>query len=294
MRDQTDAQMGPTIKASQARTIAGGKQDQVGFLPNRVVRGDCLRLLTSIPTESVDLVLSDLPYGQTRNQWDKPIPLESLWEQYRRIIKPRGVIALTATGAFVADLIDAARDLFRYQIVWRKNKPTGFLNAKRRPLRAHELVLVFYKAQPTFSRQMTSGHKPSHACTRRPRKDGRRHSPNYGFEADTNVTYSGGLTKRHPTDVLDVPIVNNDDPIKKHPTQKPVPLGEWFIKSFTRDGDLVVDNACGTGAFLVAAKRLGRRYWGCDLSQGYCAEARRRLASREAVPPGGHEHGHLR
>ena len=166
-------------------------------------------------------------------------------------------MALTAQGVFGARLIVAAEDLYRYSIVWKKNKPRGHLNAKKQPLRIHEDVHVFYRRQPRYRPQKTTGHSPVHSYTKHT-GDG----TNYG---KTRLGIKGGgSTERYPTTILEIPVVNNDDPIHVHPTQKPEELAAWFIKTYTRRGGLVVDNACGSGAFLVAAKRLDRRFWGCD------------------------------
>ena len=222
--------------------------------------------------------MADLPYGITRNKWDKKIDLKRLWAQYRRILKPRGVVALTAQGVFGAELILAAPDLYRYSIVWKKNKPRGFLNVQRQPLRVHEDVLVYYKRQPSYSPQKTQGHPPAHGFTKHT-SDG----TNYG-KTRLGVRSIGGQTDRYPTSILEIPVVNNDDKMKAHPTQKPEALAAWFIKTYTKPGDLVVDNACGSGAFLVAAKGLGRRFWGCDLDPVSVRNARSWLRRTKVAP----------
>lgn len=246
---------------------------------NKVLHGDCLELLRRVPDESVDLVLCDLPYALTENEWDKEIDPRLLWEHYARIMKPRGVVALTAQGAFGARLILAAERLYRYSLVWKKNKPRGFLNAKKQPLRIHEDVHVFYKQQPRYVPQKTTGHSPVHSYTKHT-SDG----TNYG--STKRGIKGGGSTERYPTSILEIPVVNNDDEIRVHPTQKPEALASWFIKSYTRPGGLVVDNACGSGAFLVAAKRLGRNYWGCDIDLKSVMNARawlRRVSADRAT-----------
>lgn len=159
---------------------------------------------------------------------------------------------------------------FRYDLIWRKNKPTGFLNANRQPLRIHEHILVFYRAQPFYAAQKTQGHKPGHKATQASA------SSNYGAQVAPSY---GGNTDRHPTSVIDMPIINNDDPAKVHPTQKPVALMEWLIRSYTQPGDTVLDCAMGSGTTGVAAQMIGRGFIGIELNQEYVAVAEGRLNS---------------
>ena len=243
---------------------------------NKIYTGDCLELLPRLPAASVNMILCDLLYGMTaRNAWDKVIPMESLWEQYRRIIKPNGVIVLTGQGLFSARLMLAAPDLYKYSLVWRKNKLRGHLNAKRQPLRIHEDILVFYSHQPTYHPQMTSGHPKMHAAYNK------RSGSNYN-EASGAVT-KGGATESYPTSVLDIPVVNNDDPTRIHPTQKPIELGEYLIKTYTNPGDIVLDNCCGSGAFLMAAKGSGRHYVGMEADPVFAAHAQEWVGRTKAT-----------
>lgn len=224
---------------------------------DEIKHGDCFELLKELPDESIDLVLTDPPFDMTNNAWDVSINLEQLWKEYRRLIKPRGVIAICSLGKFSAKLISTAEDIYKYSWIWLKNKPRGFLNANRQPLRIHEEILIFYKAQPKYHPQKTTGHAPVHSYTKHT-NDG----SNYG---KTQRGYAGGgSTERFPTTVLRIPVVNNDDPIKTHSTQKPVELGEYLIKTYTDPADVVLDNFCGSGAFLVAAKKLHRHYIGME------------------------------
>jgi site-specific DNA-methyltransferase (adenine-specific) len=250
----------------------------VTFGWNTVVQGDYHEALEAIPTGQVDLLVTDLPYGQTRNAWDTAPDLKVLWAQWRRILKPNGAAVFTGYGEFSARLILSAPDLYRYSLVWRKNKATGFLNAKKQPLRIHEDVLVFYRKQPTYNPQKTTGHRPSNSCTRL----AERGSTNYNQKGRRTHVNHGGATDRYPTSVLSFAVVNNDDPVRQHVAQKPVALGEWIVATYTNEGDTVVDCAVGSGSFLVAAARLGRRWWGCDIDQVNVDNATRRLA---VVPP---------
>lgn len=241
---------------------------------NKVLQKNCLDVLPQISDKSIDLILCDLPYGVTRNKWDRVIPLDKLWVQYKRIIKDKGVIALTAQGLFSAKLVNAAEDIFRYSLVWKKNKPRGFLNAKRQPMRIHEDILIFYKKQPTYNPQKTQGHPPVHSYT--------KHSSDGSNYGKTKLGFSGGgSTERYPTSILEIPVVKES--VLIHPTQKPVLLGEWLIKSYTNEGDLVLDNACGSGSFLVAAKKLKRNYIGMENDGKYAAQADKRLKALDGT-----------
>lgn len=229
--------------------------------------------MKEIPDGSIDMILCDLPYGVTaRNKWDVIIPFEPLWEQYKRTIKDNGAIALTATKPFSAQLIMSNPKMYRYDLIWRKNKSTGFLNANRMPLRQHEEILIFYKRLPTYNPQKTFGHKPVNSFTKHS-SDG----SNYG-ETKQGIS-GGGQTDRHPTSVLDIDVINNDDPNKTHPTQKPVELMEWLIKSYTNEGDVVLDNCIGSGTTAIAAINTGRQWVGMEMEQDYVDVANNRIAS---------------
>lgn len=224
---------------------------------NRVFEADCLDLMPEIPDESIDMILCDLPYGVTQNAWDSYIPLDRLWEQYLRIIKPNGVIALTASGVFTAMLIMSQPTLYKYKLVWEKSKPTNFLNAKKQPLRKHEDVCIFYKKQPTYNPQMGQGV----AYDKGVRKD--QLSGSYGDFQPKHV-YSSG--QRYPTDVVYFKTAESEGKVV-HPTQKPVELGRYLIKTYTQPGDIVLDNACGSGSFLAAAVLEGRNFIGIEKNE---------------------------
>jgi len=237
---------------------------------NQIIQGDCLEILPQVVDNSVDLILADLPYNLTQAEWDQEIDLNRLWIQFRRIIKERGAIICTASGIFTGKLMMSAPDLFKYSLVWKKNKVTGWLNAKKMPMRAHEDILVFYKKLPKFNPQKTSGHKPVNSYTKNT-SDGE----NYG--ATKLGIKGGGSTERYPTSIIEIPVVNNDNPNKKHSTEKPVELGEYLIKSYSDPGMTVLDPTCGSGAFLVAAKNLGRNWIGIELDSVIVKESKSRL-----------------
>lgn len=229
----------------------------------QLFHGDCLNILPTIATASVDLILCDLPYQTTRNSWDSMIPLDPLWREYRRIIKPAGVIALTAQQPFSTMLAYPALDLLRYELVWKKRCATGHLNAKRQPLKSHEQVLIFYKRQPTYRPQMTTGHRPYRTKTG-------SLSSSWGKFEKVETTSDG---TRYPISVLE--FARDKDSF--HPTQKPLALMEWIIATYTNPGDVVLDNAMGSGTTGVAAKRLDRDFIGVEMDADYFAKASERI-----------------
>lgn len=211
-----------------------------------VIQGDCLEVMKDIPDKSLDMILCDLPYGTTRNSWDSVIPLELLWEQYERCIKDNGAIVLTAQTPFDKVLGVSNLPILKYEWIWVKQQGTGFLNAKKMPLKATENVLVFYKKPPTYNPQMRTGFKP-YKC-----KSGKG-SNNYGEQVQVTTESNGD---RFPLNWLEVEY----DKQKLHPTQKPVALFEYLIKTYTNEGDLVLDNCAGSGTTGVACKNTGRNY----------------------------------
>lgn len=223
-------------------------------VPGLLMQGDCLDWMRLIPDGCIDMVLCDLPYGTTQNSWDSLIPLDALWDQYRRIVKPTGAIVLTGQGPFTARLMLSAEDLFKYKLVWIKSKPTNFLNAKKQPLRKHEDVCVFYARQPTYHPQMTPGE---------PYNKGIRKSQPSGSYGDFKGVECKSDGERYPTDVVYFKTAESDGPVI-HGTQKPVDLGRWLVRTFTNPGDLVLDNTFGSGSFLVAAVLEDRRWVGIE------------------------------
>lgn len=224
---------------------------------NRVHEDDCLNLLPQLPDKSIDLILCDLPYGTTQNPWDSVIPLDKLWEQYTRIIKDNGVIALTSHGVFTAQLIMSNPKLFKYKITWVKSKATNFLNAKKQPLRKHEDICIFYKKQPIYNPQMDIGD-PYDKGVRKNQLTG-----SYGTFSPIKVMSDGS---RYPTDVIYIKTAESEGEVY-HPTQKPVELGRYLIRTYTNENAVVLDNASGSGSFLVAAKLENRRFIGVELNK---------------------------
>lgn len=243
-------------------------------------QGDCLDLMKSLEDKSVDLILCDLPYGTTRNKWDSVIDLELLWEQYNRIIKDRGAILLFAQTPFDKVLGVSNLENLRYEIIWQKTAPTGFLNAKKMPMKAHENILVFYKKLPTYNPQMTQGHPRKVSSKKSRSESAKRHSEkslkgesNYGVFANDIEGYDS--TERYP---LSVQVFAKDQQKENyHPTQKPVALLEWLLKTYSNEGDLVLDNCMGSGSTGVACVNLNRNFIGMELTEQYFEIAKERI-----------------
>ncbi|WP_072383762.1 site-specific DNA-methyltransferase [Novosphingobium sp. NDB2Meth1] len=255
------------------------------YLGGDIYQGDCLDVMADLPAQSVDLILCDLPYGTTQNKWDSVIPLDELWSQYRRIIKPKGVIALSSQGIFTARLMLSNEAWFKYKFVWVKSKPTNFLNARRQPLRQHEDICIFYGRQPDYKPVMSKG-EPYDKGTRKAQYTG-----SYGDFKPVQVKSDG---ERFPTDTLYCKTAESEAGGRVwHPTQKPVALGRYLIRMFTGEGDVVLDNAFGSGSFLVAAALEGRRFIGIERNEevhlfkeeriDYIEVAKERLAEVEAA-----------
>lgn len=215
-----------------------------------LIHGDCLEVMKDIQTGSIDLILTDLPYGTTRNKWDIVIPFEPLWEQYERIIKDNGAIILFGSGIFTAKLMLSNEKMWRYNLIWEKTTATGHLNAKKMPLRSHEDMCMFYKNLPTYNPQKTQGHirKVSTAHHKRNSKQ----TENYGEHGLT--TYDS--TERYPKSVWK--FKSDKQKSALHPTQKPVALLEEIIKTYSNSGDTVLDSCVGSGSTLEATKNTGR------------------------------------
>lgn len=225
--------------------------------------GDCLEEMQNIPNKSINAVICDLPYGTTQNKWDSVIPLPKLWEQYKRIVKDDGAIVLTSMQPFTSNLILSNSKEFKYCWYWKKNRATGVLNAKKQPLRNIEEICVFrvkkYKPQG-----LIEYNKPS--------RNGKKDSPNYG-KGKTN-SYTQKWTN-YPTQLLMFDSVQR----VVHPTQKPVELFEYLVKTYTNEGDTVLDNTMGSGTTMVACKNLNRNGIGIEKEEKYFKIAQERINS---------------
>ena len=243
--------------------------------------GDCLVEMQKIADKSVDAIIADLPYGvlsrsNEHAKWDNIIPMEPLWEQYRRIIKDNGAIILFSQGMFTAQLMTAAPDLWRYNMVWDKvNRPTGFLDCNRRPLRIHEDICVFYKSQPVYNPQMTKGRQ----CHKR---------GNSGNAGGKGINRDYGNFKITPTVLTDekyplsiIPIEKEHNGNQSHGTQKPVALMGYLINTYTNRGGVVLDNTMGSGSTGVACVNTGRNFIGIELNDEYFQIASDRISKAE-------------
>lgn len=227
--------------------------------PFELYQGDCFELMKSIPDNSVDLILCDLPYGTTRNKWDSVLPFADLWREYVRVC--RGAIVLTASQPFTSALIMSNPDWFRYAWVWEKSAATGHLNAKRMPMKLHEDVLVFSKTPAPYNPQ---GLQPFNKVVRRG-----SNGANFGASGAENFQEF----TNYPRSILRFP----NDPKPVHPTQKPVALMEYLIRTYTNDGNTVLDNCMGSGTTGVACANTGRRFIGMERDAHYFGVASERI-----------------
>lgn len=233
----------------------------------RLMHGDCLELMKELPDANVDMILCDLPYGTTQNKWDSVIDLPKMWEQYRRIC--RGAILLSAQTPFDKVLGASNLGMLRYEWIWEKTNPTGHLNANRAPMKAHENILVFYQRQPTYNPQKTSGHTRKSAVKR---KD---ITQSYGRQSFTELSYSS--EERYPRSVLT--FASDKQRSKLHPTQKPLAMMEYLVRTYTNEGDVVLDNCMGSGTTGVACVNTGRDFIGMEMNAEYFAIAQGRIAA---------------
>ena len=236
-------------------------------------QGDCLELMNNIPDKSVDMIFTDLPYNTTQNSWDCMIDLNKLWEQYKRIIKEHGCIALWGQAPFSHVLACSNLKQYRYEWIIEKTKATGHLNAKKMPMKAHENVLifseleetpetiqVFYEKLPTYTPQMTEGHTPVHSYT--------KHSSDGGCYGKTQIGWSGGgSTQRYPRDVLQFKWDTQKSSL--HPTQKPLTACEYFIRTYTNEGDVVLDSCAGSMTTAIACVNTKRKCIAIEKDENY-------------------------
>lgn len=234
---------------------------------------DCMIGMQRIEDKSVDMICCDLPYGVTQNKSDVVIPFDKLWEQYERIIKDDGAIVLFGQGIFYVDLVNSNRKLFRYDLVWDKQLTSGFLNANRMPLRQHEQIAVFYKKMPTYNPQYTQG-KPLHGKGKAYKIKETFKNQNYGAFSATDDKRKGS-TEKYPTSILKF---RKSHPSKSmHRTEKSVDLVEWLVRTYTNEGETVLDNCMGSGTCGVACKRCNRNFIGFEIDEKYFNVAKQRI-----------------
>ena len=237
----------------------------------KLLQGDCLELMKDIPDKSIDMILCDLPYNVTKMSWDCLIPFDRLWEQYDRTIKDNGNIVLFSSGNFTIDLINSNRKLFKYKLIWHKNVPTGMSAAKYRPMNYYEEICIFNKGGAIYNPQMkerVGKHKEcynyNHYCG----------SSNHVDYEKINYKYDPNWVQ--PSNVLEFNVVPNRNG-KLHPTQKPVDLCEWLIKTYSNEDSLVLDNCMGSGTTGVACKNLNRNFIGMEINEQYFKIAQERI-----------------
>jgi len=241
----------------------------------QLINGDCLQEMQNIPDKSVNVILADLPYAQTKNSWDIMIPIESLWKEYKRIITDNGIIILFGQGIFSAKLIMSNPRMYKYNIIWEKTTPTGHLNAKKMPLRSHEDILIFYNKLPTYNPQKTTGHerKVSTAAHKRNCKE----TENYGKHGLTSYD----STERYPKSVWK--FATDKQKSALHSTQKPIKLIEEIIKTYSNEGDMVLDNTMGSGTTGEACVNLNRNFIGIELDSTIFNIASNRIHNAQRI-----------
>jgi len=236
---------------------------------NKIIHGDCLEVMPQIPSGSIDMILCDLPYGTTACKWDTVIPLEPLWEQYNRVIKDNGAIVLTATNPFSSVLVSSNLKGFKHEWIWQKEKGVGFQVAKYRPMQEHEHVLVFTK----------KGERVNYYPIKEKRDKPIKSKGASTKSGSSPIAYLNNINKtyvdRYPTSIKKFPRDNN----KIHPTQKPVALFEYLIKTYTNEGEVVLDNCIGSGTTAIAALNTGRYFIGIEKEKKYFDIAKERIAN---------------
>lgn len=223
---------------------------------HKLILGECIEKLASIPDGSIDLVLADPPFGTTACKWDVIIPLKDMWRELLRVAKPNAAILLHAAQPFTSVLINSNLSMYKYSWVWHKTMATGHLFAKKQPLRAHEDICVFYNSQPTYNPQKTTGHARKVSSAHHKRNV--RKADVYGEYGETSYD----STERYPRSVLT--FAHDTKKSALTPTQKPLALEEYFVRTYTDEGDVVLDFCMGSGTSIVAAAKLGRGYVGIE------------------------------
>jgi len=242
------------------------------MVKTKLLQGDCLELMKDVPDKSIDMILCDLPYGTTECKWDMLIDLKLLWKEYERIIKDTGMIILFSGEPFTTTLINSNLKLFKYDWIWVKNNSTGFLNAKVRPMKKHENIIVFSKSPITSTSNNTTYNAQGLLETNKTKTNFSTESTGERKSRKTGTTYTQKFTN-YPNSILNF----NYDKQKLHPTQKPVALFEYLIKTYTNEGELVLDNCMGSGTTGVACVNLNRDFIGMELDEKYFEIAKERI-----------------
>ena len=236
-----------------------------------LIKGDCLEEMQKLPDNSIDCIICDLPYNMTKLSWDSLIPFDDLWIQYKRLIKPNGNIILFSSGLFTLNLIQSNIKDFRYKLIWKKNVPTGMASAKYRPMKYYEEICVFGNSKATYNPIMKERVGVGKAC--------------YKYDhycGDNNHIQVGKQKRRYdpdwvqPSDILEFSVVPNRNG-KLHPTQKPVELLEYLIKTYSNEGDVILDNCMGVGSTAIACMNTGRKFIGMEIDDIYFDKANTRV-----------------
>lgn len=246
---------------------------------NQIHQGDCLQLMKQIDDASVDMILCDLPYGTTsRNEWDTPLPFEEMWKQYKRIIKENGIIVLFSDEPFTSELICSNLKMFKQRITWDKDKKFGYLNAHKMLMKQTEDICLFWNKLPTFNPQMV---KAKTERGKYKQSDGSK-SLNYGNVKEIKRDDDYDWTQSYPSNLIKIScnLKECNSLNRLHPTQKPVELLRWLIKTYTSEKDIILDNCCGSGSTLMASKHLNRRFIGIEINPDYIEVCKKRLKQK--------------
>jgi len=243
--------------------------------------GDCLEVMKTIEDNSIDAIICDLPYGTTACKWDSVIPFAPLWEQYKRIIKPKGAIVLTASQPFTSALIMSNPKMFRYEWIWEKSRPTGFPMANHRPMKKHETIVIFSKMPATFTPNGFMNYYPQgvETCDRIIKRTNKHKTATNGGDLGSEIH---STKKGFPNTILKIKNTNADS--KDHPTQKPLELLEYLVKTYTKENEIVLDNTMGSGTTMLACKNLNRNGIGIENDEGYFKIAQQRINKIDAEP----------
>lgn len=239
-----------------------------------LINGDCLKILPELKEKSIDLIIVDLPYGKTKNKWDKIIPFEKMWEEVERVTKDNAAIIFFSQGIFYVDLVNSNRKNFRYDIIWDKVLVSGHLNAGKMPLRSHEQLAVFYKKLPTYNPQFTKGI-PLHSVGKTAGTVVENGEKNGNYGSFTVSDKRAGLTEKYPKSIQK--FQKPHPSLGIHPTAKPVELLEWLIKTYSNEGDTVLDFCMGSGSTGVACVNTKRNFIGIEINEKYFEKAKERI-----------------
>jgi site-specific DNA-methyltransferase (adenine-specific) len=239
----------------------------------RLFQGDCLEVMDKLIDKNmkVDMILADLPYGITQNKWDSVIPLDKLWDKYNGILKENGIIALTASQPFTSNLVMSNVKMFKHEWIWIKNRGSNFANTVREPMKEHESVLIFSKGKWTYNKQMQERTGGGLSRT--------QYNVKFESQSENYREFEGRKENKLPELRVPSSWQKFNCEVGLHPTQKPVGLMEYLINTYTNEGEIVLDNTCGSGTTLLAARNLKRKCIGIELEEKYCEIAKNRLTA---------------